>query len=387
MTHLCLDTCTWIYLANGFEPGKLISYLYEEIKRENIRIILPELIIEEWQRNSSTAVNNAVDQTFKGSVEGLKKIQQLIEKSSNKEEEQALQLLLTSLNTKEEYIKKIARENILLIELIFNHSSTIITKYSQANINLATKFALDKLAPFANQNSMADALIFLQMIEYLKTNNISGAYFITWNSKDFFPKKTLSPNLDELLKSVNGKFFSSLAFAIHSITQEVLTTEELKEIERKKLELEEYGCLDCALHRSRWSPISFENSYRIVDERDSFDPNQLSIFVEYQKPKNKPEFIKAGSCGYCGSVHIKCPTCDELMGFPYQYSFNEIYNCECCGMKFVFNSVHDRKGEIEIQEFIILDNKRQCAGCINELDYRNESDLCDECEKRYAYDS
>ena len=402
MIHLCLDTCTWIYLANGFEPGKLIGYLNEEIEKGNIRIILPELVIKEWMNISTKSINAEIERNFKESLEGLKKIQYLIEDDSTytdfifiDDEEEALKKVFKTFESKKDFFKNKAQQNANEIERIFHHPSTIKIKYSQENINTATSFALEKQSPFGTKNGMSDALIFLQLIEYLKSNQILGAYFITWNQNDFARKnkKQLDPNLDLLLNSVGGRFYSALAYAIHSIKGDILSAEELKTIERKKTQIEDrrldedYACIVCENNKDRFSPLSFHDSYPIVDERKPFDPNQLALFKFEANPSPYSDnALKGACCDYCGTVHVKCPDCYELMEFSDSYSFNQIENCTSCGLRFMFRNTKDRKGAIDIQEFAILPPSQQCSGCPNEFEPRGDnSDLCQACEDKYGY--
>lgn len=49
--YFCLDTCTWIYLANGTEPVKFLQDIQDLINQGRLCIILPQIVEEEWNRN------------------------------------------------------------------------------------------------------------------------------------------------------------------------------------------------------------------------------------------------------------------------------------------------------------------------------------------------
>lgn len=63
MINLVLDTNTWIYLANGFNPKSnqhdeelhflLIEKLKEKIENEEFFLYTNEIILKEWQRNKN----------------------------------------------------------------------------------------------------------------------------------------------------------------------------------------------------------------------------------------------------------------------------------------------------------------------------------------------
>ena len=78
MYNLCLDTCTWIYLANGTEPVKFLDFIANEVEKNNIKIILPEIIIDEWNRNKDDTVNKGTIIHFSQIIEGLERVKRLL---------------------------------------------------------------------------------------------------------------------------------------------------------------------------------------------------------------------------------------------------------------------------------------------------------------------
>lgn len=49
--YFCLDTCTWIYLANGTEPVKFLQDIQDLLNQGRLCIVLPQIVEEEWNRN------------------------------------------------------------------------------------------------------------------------------------------------------------------------------------------------------------------------------------------------------------------------------------------------------------------------------------------------
>ena len=77
MHYIALDTCTWIYLANGTAPVKLLDFIFEESQKGNISIIVPKVVIEEWEKNKVDTVEKGAIKHFKQVVEQLKRISKL----------------------------------------------------------------------------------------------------------------------------------------------------------------------------------------------------------------------------------------------------------------------------------------------------------------------
>lgn len=109
-------------------------------------------------------------------------------------------------------------ENINLIDELFKHPTTIIITVENDIILKAGKFALEKKAPFLRKNSFADALIFFSFIKYVKTNGISGALFISYNTDDFCEKekskRDIHPDLEPDLKESESKFYTIVGVLI-----------------------------------------------------------------------------------------------------------------------------------------------------------------------------
>lgn len=415
MVHLCLDTCTWIYLANGIEPTKLIKFLESEINSENIRLVVPEIIIEEWNRNKEKAVINHAEKIFKDSIESLGNLKQLIDnkgegdvflsllgedadEEADRKERELISELVDVLGKKKEFLLAKASENIKSIDSIFSGKRVIKISTSEESIKSASKMALEKVPPFGKKNSMADALIFLDYVRYLQENKIEGAYFISWNSDDFcFNKKHLHENLDLLFQSVKGNFKNSLSHAIHNIKSDIITLLDLKHVEhnRELLEhdYEQYYCIPCNEYRDQMSPIFFEDGTEIFDERmyPKPDPNQLEIFddedilSDLHSNKFLPNRIKMANCDNCCAEHILCPECGEVIEMP-ETDFNEINTCPGCDLRYNFVIQKGRKGDIETSHFLVLDDFMNCERCGETFQSRGDnSNLCEKCEEHYAY--
>jgi hypothetical protein len=56
MHYLSLDNCYWVYFANGTEPVKLLDYFYEKSRQGIIKIILPKIVKDEWEKSKEKSI-------------------------------------------------------------------------------------------------------------------------------------------------------------------------------------------------------------------------------------------------------------------------------------------------------------------------------------------
>ena len=78
MYYLTLDTNTWIYLANGTEPVRLLTFIKQEVDKGYVTILLPEIIIKEWDRNKDNAVKQGSIKHFNDITYALDRILKLL---------------------------------------------------------------------------------------------------------------------------------------------------------------------------------------------------------------------------------------------------------------------------------------------------------------------
>ena len=74
MIYLCCDTNIWINISNGLEPPRLLNRLYDEIQNGNIKLIVPEVIIKEWQRSKEKQIVKKTQVSTNDQIDSLKKL-------------------------------------------------------------------------------------------------------------------------------------------------------------------------------------------------------------------------------------------------------------------------------------------------------------------------
>ena len=85
MHYITLDTNTWIYLANGTEPVKLLHYLNSEVEKGNIKILLPLQVVTEWENNKEKNVKQGSLKHFGEIKEALDRLLKLLGEKGEKD--------------------------------------------------------------------------------------------------------------------------------------------------------------------------------------------------------------------------------------------------------------------------------------------------------------
>lgn len=410
MHYLTLDTNTWIYLANGTEPVRLLTFIKQEADKGNIKIILPETIINEWNRNKDNAVKQGSIKHFNDIEKSLDRILKLL---GDKGERDVFSFLLDEKDDKiyfKDFIDNFKKkrieiedaisENIKLIDDLFKHRSTIVLAIKDEIFLKAGQFALDKKAPFKTKNSFADALIVFSSIDYVKTNLIEGAFFISYNTDDFCEKKEgkkyLHPDLQPDFANTKSKFYTIVGEALNTIEKDIVSKEELEWIKEMQEEAEherntEY-CEVCLENNDRYNEVYFGRPQPLIDERirpDYYNPKQTEFEFAKDLPKTPPEeyfhTIEVGHCSWCNTEHFKCASCGTVNAVWYN-DYNKRKECEGCGLPYFIDTSSDRDGLGDDYEYRILREMETCEKCGNEFEPDGSgNNICKTCEDEYAY--
>ncbi|MBK9477854.1 MAG: DUF4935 domain-containing protein [Bacteroidia bacterium] len=415
MIYLCCDTNVWINISNSEEPVRLLNILHEEISKGTIKLVVPEIILKEWQRNKIEKIEERIESNIKSQISGLHKLSNFVENESRNifEEEsiraemiqvQRLVLELKAKLTKHKAtLIDSAKQNINLVEIIFNHPNTIILEADKKSSERVITLAIERKFPFdGKKNNFADCLIFFQYYHYLVKEKVSNAHFVSNNKEDYFPKEMLHEVYRVEFDKVSGKFHKSLSDAMNSsLEKEIVKENELKHIEliakiregykheSKCLVCSEDGEDDASLLRDLKSILFFEGTIEINDQRIEYEnPNQLNLFksdssLDELEPGLIPNLLLTATCNNCGSEHFMCPECEEVI-LLYDIDKNKVESCINCEIVFIYREDRGRKGEIENVEFTILKEDTICSRCGNHFLSRGDnSDLCSDCEEFY----
>ncbi len=409
MHYIALDTCTWIYLANGTEPVKLLDFLFEESGKGNIAIIVPKVVIDEWEKNKIDTVEKGAIKHFKQVIEQLKRVSRLLGKKGERpkfsflideeDETEYFEEVIEKIKGKREEVKAAIQENINKIDEIFNHPSTIILGIEDKIKLLAGQHAVEKKAPFKEKNSYADALILFSFIDYVTQNKIEGASFVTYNTEDFCEKsggkKYLHPDLKPYFTESKSNFYLTVGEVLNTIKEDIITKEELEWVKQMQLDAErerdiEY-CQICSEMHGRPSELYFSSPIEIFNEREVAqpDPNQLELAFAKNIPKTTPEEIistvQIADCSYCGTEHFKCQKCGTVNAV-WDHEYNMRKECEGCGLPYFIDTSNDYENIGEGFEYRIIKDYLDCEKCGEQFeDNLTNTGLCQKCEDEYAH--
>lgn len=342
-----------IRLANGEEPVTLLTFLKNKTEKGSVKLLVPDIVKHEWDRNKTSVVKNGTIKRFDECVSPFNRFSILIRDESlfpwDESEKSMFDNVIKTLKEKKPTIERAIHDNIDTIDGILNSKSSLIIKVKNRVILKASQFALDKKAPFGNKNSFADALIVFTFLDYVKSNKIEGARFVSVNTKDFCekngPEHSLHSDLVPSFEESKSKYFRILGEAINTI-EEIVAANEIKEMNRR---LDEDSddiefCGICDGNADEWG--------NIVD---------LSQIIQFSNRNKKFVQARIGYCNYCNSLHIECPRCKEVTPV---FDGSDITECNgACGCSFEVDNEYDSDGiaSAEYKLFVkSAPNKRCC---------------------------
>jgi hypothetical protein len=215
MIYLTFDTNIWIYLLDeSWKEDNMLDYLEHWIEEDLVQILLPEIILTEWERHK-----------LKEKKERMKTLRKFFA--------MAEEILPTSFfrdYKKPDQLDRIIENQFNRIENILRSNPQLI-QISQEVKNAAIERSINKTAPMhTGKNSVADTLIVLSLFEFIEKNLTDEYLFLSENVKDFFevgqnayPKgseivdswnmtkedfKTHSPSFDAIIKETFEKKYN-----------------------------------------------------------------------------------------------------------------------------------------------------------------------------------
>jgi len=186
---LPLDTCVWnaLLLENYHREDNLFEELCYWIENRHLIHIVPDNIIDEWDRNKENVKKLTVDFLNQQKL-SIKKNSEL---SSTYDSSVIPNLVQKRMNRIDSILKTFS-------EPALQNDSILID---------SAKRSLKTLAPNHIKDSLRDTVNILTLIDYLKTNDYKNSYFLTSNYTDFSANKEnrsiLHEQLTELFSQAN----------------------------------------------------------------------------------------------------------------------------------------------------------------------------------------
>lgn len=269
MTKILIDTCIWLDLAKTVKGEEILTLLERFIEEDKATLILPEIIIQEFNRNKDRIVADA-GRSLSGQ---FSKVKDMIKLHAGPDEKDNLLAQLENINYKIPSLGESAFESIKRIEILFKKSEKI---QMSDDIKLrSVQRAIDKKAPFhLAKNSIGDSLIIESYADY-KFKNVSQEFrlmFVTYNKNDFSIKdgnqKKPHKDLVSLFDSPKSQYFIDLPEALNSIDPDLI-----EELEFEK----EWD----------WEPRTFSELLEME--------NELEQKIWYNRHQNRAYHIKVGN--------------------------------------------------------------------------------------------
>lgn len=343
MIFLILDTNIWLYLANGLDTitsayhkslhFELLQRLKELVSRREVVILKNSIIVSEWNRNKGHAyeqVSRLKSQADSIFAEGKKLIKRLDYTAA--EDKFAEKNRLNELAARNE-------AHIDAVEDFLLNDCTEVPITDQIKVRV-TDIALEKLAPFHNQkNNVADAIILLSAATYLKggLDSETMAFFVSNNSKEFADNEHPDHFHPDILSYLPTRDISYRTYLpeVLKVSEDII--EDMREFYRLQSISFPCGSIVCSGREDFERHGYLEEETNWLYASDRLNMTQLDLFTGKIKPEENRGMIKFGHCIYCGTLHVICPRCSELICAEQEGHFQ----CEECKTEFAFEINHE----------------------------------------------
>lgn len=341
MIYLILDTNIWLYMANGFDSianrihiGSdshitVFQKLKSKVENGEFKILVNEIILNEWLRNKATAFLH------------IKELQKEKSEKINEIVSARNQLDLEDFKAKcavvNDYYNQEIDKNQAHIDEVekFIQSCESIEVSDKVKLEVAELAIKKEQAPFKrDKNNCADAAILYSSIDYLSEHmqdHIEKAVFVSNNFKEFGESKDskqFHPDLIPRLGTLSIDFhrhFTNLLELTEDLQYEIEYFHELiRDSDRFFYCMSPY----CESREDIYGFGYLDENIRIVTDLNDVDPNQLLLFDSLPLPTAKKlDQVRKGACVICSSDHVECPDCDTLL---IDLNGSDQYYCNDC---------------------------------------------------------
>ena len=183
MFHVLIDTSVWLDLAQDPKQSPLIASLEAMIKQKLMELIVPRIVLSEFQNNRG----RVADRAKKSLTAQIQQVKDAIRKSESDDKKKNKMLeYLDDVGHKTPLVGGMTSGALDRIEKLLRTATTMET--SDAMKIRASDRALNGKAPshHENRNSMADAVLIETYFECVKSGKPGERYaFVTHNKHDF----------------------------------------------------------------------------------------------------------------------------------------------------------------------------------------------------------
>lgn len=224
MHKILVDTCVWLDMAKDHEQQSLLTVIEELVERGDITLIVPRLVIVEFERNKERVIR----ESSKSLQSVFRRVKDAVEVFGDPKHRRVLINQLNDVNFKIPSLGENASASISRIQKLLNMGIII-----EANDNIklkAAQRAIDKRAPFHHEkNSINDAIIMETYAFCISDQKINDGRFafVTHNKKDFSSpdknQKLPHPDFKACFSKIKSQYYISLAELIRKIDSDLIT--------------------------------------------------------------------------------------------------------------------------------------------------------------------
>lgn len=220
MFKILIDTCVWLDLAKDYQQQAILSALEDLIQKEEIDLILPRTVVEEFARNKA----RLIEESSRSLSSTFKRVKEAVDKFADPKQKTKMLSQLNEIDHRIPTLGDTATGTINRIEKLF--VQTPVLEISDAVKLRAAQRAIDNRAPFHRQrNSMNDALLIEMYAEAAARPSPRVRFaFITHNIKDFsHPNantKLPHPDLAACFSRTKSLYFTTLGQALRRVQPE-----------------------------------------------------------------------------------------------------------------------------------------------------------------------
>lgn len=217
MFKILIDTCVWLDLAKDYQQQAILSALEDLIQQEEISMILPRTVVQEFDRNKA----RLIEESRRSLSSTFKRVKEAVEKFADPRQKTKMLSQLNEIDHRIPTLGDTVTGTIKRIEKLF--VQTPVLEISDAVKLRAAQRAIDNRAPFHRQrNSMNDALLIEMYAEAVaKPSPRIRFAFITHNTKDFsHPNantKLPHPDLAACFSRTKSLYFTTLGEALRRV--------------------------------------------------------------------------------------------------------------------------------------------------------------------------
>lgn len=224
MFNLLVDTCVWIDAAKDPRQQNLLSVLQELVELGEVSLLVPRIVVEEFQRNKPKVVADST----RSLSSAFKRVKEAVEAFGDPK---AKRRILEQLNDVDHRLPQLAESAHRSIEIIEKlHAGAALLETTDQVMLRAARRAIEQKAPFhRNRNGMADAIIVELYADCVAQQCPRGTRFglVTHNIHDFSAPNGKHgephPDIAPLFSKIRSLYFVKLADAVQRIRPDLVS--------------------------------------------------------------------------------------------------------------------------------------------------------------------